>query len=240
MKKPLIIGTITYFIITVLGGLFMYWFVGSMNFFGEQGFHGTLSDFIEGAISAGLIVAPLITAIVLRICKYKKPAKYMFITAIICWVFFLGVVPLFNMVTEKIKDSQPPAKIAMRAIERTDKDLDEGGEDLDSAHYADRVGNRLWIYEGTATRLDPSKEKAVVEEAAKLVIEKSDAGKIEPSLKDYGWRTVRYEGEINYIGMVLFYDDDSYVIMYDMDGDRWEETGERIPPDKEEGKNRLW
>ncbi|MCR5684386.1 MAG: hypothetical protein K6G81_03060 [Lachnospiraceae bacterium] len=235
--KIFIIGIVTFLIVALIGGLFMYWFAGSMNFFGEQGFHGDISDFFSGLKTAGLMVAPCVTAIVYRICKYKKQAGIMLVVSIICWVLCIVVIPLINITIEKVRDSASPEKIALRAIEGTDDDIRKDGVNIDSAHYAERVGNRLWIFEGTSTRLPASKEKEVVEAAAEMINEKSRLKETSPAFSHYGWRSIWYDGKLSHYEMVFFYDDGSYVYMYDMDKERWEELGLPEPPRNEGIKN---
>ena len=90
---------------------------------------------------------------------------------ILIGVITFSIVILLGKLHDKIRNSAPPEKIAMRAIQRTDNDLKKEGTVMPSDVYAERVGSRLWIFEGTATELDPVKEKEVVEKAAELVVE---------------------------------------------------------------------
>lgn len=237
-SKVYIIGIVTFLTVTLLSGLFMYWFAGSLNFFGEQGFHGDIDYFFSGMLSGGLMLAPGITAIVFRICKYRKLSRIMLICAIICWVLCIVIIPVTNIIKEKIRDSAPAEKIAARAVERTDDDMKTTA--LDSAHYAEKTGNHLWIFEGTATRLEPSKEKEVVEYAAKMVAEKSRNKEISPAFTDYGWRSIYYDNKLSHYEMVFFYDDGSYVMMYDMDKERWQELEIPDPPRNEGTKNATY
>ena len=181
------------------------------------------------------MLAPGITALVLKLNSYKKESKIMLICAIVCWILVIVVIPLFNIIKEKIRDSAPAEKIAMRAVTRTDEELAE--EHLDSAHYAERTGNHLWIFEGTATRLSASKEKETVEYAAKMIAEKSGKGEIAPGFTGYGWRSIRYDGRLSHYEMIFFYEDGNYVTMYDMDKERWAELGIPDPPENEGKKN---
>ncbi|MBR4760423.1 MAG: hypothetical protein IK078_09805, partial [Lachnospiraceae bacterium] len=189
--KIILIGVITFSIVILLGGLFWYLLWGSVNFFGEQGFHGEASAFFSGVVGAAFIFAPIITSIVYRLMKHKKQALIMLICAIICWILFFVVFPLLGKLSDNIRNSAPPEKIAMRAIQRTDKDLKKEGTVMPSDVYAERVGSRLWIFEGTATELDPVKEKEVVEKAAEMVFEKAK-NEVSPSFSRYGWRTIYY------------------------------------------------
>ncbi len=230
----LMTGFVTFVIVILLGGLVMYWFAGSLNFFGEQGFHGDPDYFFSGALASAFLIAPCITALVFRICQYRKPAKIMLICAMICWLFFLGVLPAVHTVQQKIRDSASPAEIAKRAIDRTDKKMKKEGKVPDSAEYARCTGSGLWIFEGTATRLDAAKEKEVVECAAELIMEKKE---LSPVFSDYGWRSVYNGKDLFYYAMILFYQDGSYVMMYDMELERWQELGLNDPPKNEGTKD---
>ena len=217
-KSVLYTVIITFFITVLFCGLVMYFFAGSLNFFGTQGFHGKFEYFAEGVILGAVFIAPVIVTIVLLIRRYKRYALVSGGIAVLLWIIGAVIIPFIITKIEAARDSAPAAEIAARAIARTEKDKDISVKA--SGKFAFTVGNRLWIYEGTATRLSAAKEKEVAECAAKQLIENRE---MEPQFISYEWRPHYNENEVYYYELLLFYQDGTYVEMYNMDKERWQE-----------------
>ena len=78
MKKKLKITLLTiaiaYTSVTLIAGLFWFWFGAHLNFFGEQGVHYDISAFFSGCAGAFWFICPFVTAIALFIEKNWKVA----------------------------------------------------------------------------------------------------------------------------------------------------------------------
>ena len=233
MDAVLFTVIITFFVtLLICGGLF-YWFGGSLNFFGTQGFHGKFEYFLEGVILGAIFVAPLITTIVLLIRKFYRSAIAGGVITVLVWFIALVIVPYIVDKRQAALDSAPAMEIAKRAVEREDKEWK--GQEPDPSKYARGVGNKLWIYEGTATRLEAAKEKETVEFAAEMIVNNET---IDPAFSSYAWGT-RYNGsEVYCYEMVLFFEDGTYVGIYTMEPERWRELGLADPPGLDVEKRR--
>ena len=226
MDKSVLYTVIITFLATVLiCGLLLFLFAGSLNFFGTQGFHGNIEYFIEGVILGSVFIAPVITTIVLLIRGYKRYALIAGIIAALLWFMGAVVVPFIVTKREQARDSAPPRDIAARAIARIEKEERELVSD--SAKYAERLGNQLWIFEGTSTRLDAAKEKEVAECAAQLLIENL---KLKEPFTEYKWVKRKYAYNSYDIELLVFYQDGSSVVLYEMDYERWKELNLPDPP----------
>ncbi len=218
-------------------GIGLYFFFGNLNFFGEQGFHHRPVYFWYGVCLGAFGLSPVIITSLFALLKYKKQTKISLIvmTAIyVCW--FVGILAVSGYQNIKIiqRRSASPTEIAERSIQRAK----DGVVSPNRERFIDYLGTNIWINEFTpgsyGGHISIYKIKEIIEETARLVIEDNE---ITPKPVSYGWRIYKGASGKTYV-MCMFYDDDSYTVLYWLfpeQKEEWDDNNIPIPAKLEDG-----
>ena len=140
-------------IFSLICGIGFYFFWGSFNLFGEQGFHhdSGLSGARWGVCLGIFGFSPLVITGVFALFKYKRQAKIslmIMIAIYACWsVIILAVSSYQNKKTIQYHQLATSTEIAERSIKRAK----EGPVSPDRTRFIEYLGTNIWINEFTPT-----------------------------------------------------------------------------------------
>ena len=241
----LIIPLVITLISSLICGIGMYFFVGGLNFFGEQGFHHNtgLSALKVGVCLGAFGISPLITTGIFALLKYKRQAKVsLMVTAAIyaCWfVIILTVSSYQNIKVTQRHQVATPTEIAERSIQRAK----DGPVPSSKTRFIEYLGTNIWINEFTPSSygadISIAKVKEIIGETAQLLLEDDE---ITPRPVSYGWREYK-SANGNIYAMYMFYDDDTYTVLYELlpeQKEEWDNSNLPTPTKLEDGLTRRF
>ncbi len=135
--------------------------------------------------------------------------------------------------------SASPTEIAERSIQRAK----DGAVPSNRERFIEYLGTDIWINEFTPSaygrHISIDKVKEIIEETARLVLEDDE---ITPKPVNYGWRIYEGAGSKTY-AMCMFYDDDTYTVLYWLfpeQKEEWDDNDIPIPTKLEDGFKRRY
>ena len=232
-------------IFSLICGIGFYFFWGSFNLFGEQGFHhdSGLSGARWGVCLGIFGFSPLVITGVFALFKYKRQAKIslmIMIAIYACWsVIILAVSSYQNKKTIQYHQLATSTEIAERSIKRAK----EGPVSPDRTRFIEYLGTNIWINEFTPTSyggdMSIVKVKEIIEETSRLVLEDDE---ITPRPVNYGWREYTSADSKTY-AMCMFYDDSTYTVLYELfpeQKEEWDDSDIPMPVKLEDDLKRRY